>query len=79
MAGSEVNTGDDSPSTVELEVNQSPPIRMTLRSHARKTDDKSSQPSQQDDNTNTASNKADEGQDADVDELREEPKPAQKK
>ena len=79
MAESEANTGGDSASTVELEVNQSPPVRMMLRSHARKTDDKSSQPSQKYDNTNTASNKADEGQDADVDEPREEPKPAQRK
>ena len=77
MAGSEPNTSDDSPSTVELEINQSPPARMTLRSHARKTHDTSSEPSQQDDNT--PSNKADEGQDADVDEPSEKPKPARKK
>ena len=77
MAGSEPNTSDDSPSTVELEINQSPPARMTLRSHARKTHDTSSEPSQQDDNT--PSNKADESQDADVDELSKKPKPVRKK
>ena len=63
MAGSEPNTSDDSTSTVELEINQSPPPRMTLRSHAKKT----------------PSSKPDEGQEADVDEPSKDEEPSRKK